>query len=92
MTTRKSKRLQGFIPNFETLKRACANGDLALVDLQEVATGKSVAGVCAIGRDGDEYTVVPIAIMIAGNPYEMFRPPSTDGNYEGDPNASVRKH
>lgn len=91
---RKSKVLKGYIPNFETLKRACINGDLALVDLQEVATGKSVAGVCAIGFDGKEYNIVPIAIMIAGNPYEMFRPPATTGpnKYEGDSDAPIRKH
>ena len=58
--------------NFETLKLACKNNDLALVQSTRKADGKKVALVCAVGKDGKEYVFSPVAVMIEGNPYEDF--------------------
>lgn len=66
--------------NFETMRRAADNGDIALMDARRKADGKSVALVCATQREADgSITIVPLAVMIEGSPYEMFDPPDPDG-------------
>jgi len=71
----------GYIENFQTLKTAAANGDLALLDCQDRKTGRAVRVMAAIGRDGNEFTMVPLAKMFDGDPYEELNPPSPDGGY-----------
>lgn len=69
-------------PNFETLKRAFADGQAGLVECQDRATGKPVALLCAFQRDAEgliEY--VPFARMLEDNPYEQFNPPAPDGGF-----------
>ena len=76
-----SKLSDGDKANFDMLKRACENGDLALVDCQLIETGKSVAVVCAVNKpDGtsDSYGIIPIAMMFDGDPYELLNPPSVE--------------
>ena len=71
--------------NFKSLETAFKNGDVALMDCQEKATGKSVALICAINwtypHESREPVAefVPFAVMIAGNPFEMYNPPSEEG-------------
>jgi hypothetical protein len=62
--------------NFETLQRAAGNGDLALIETTDKATGKYVAVVAAVWRNEvGEYEIVPIARLFAGNPYDELNPP-----------------
>ncbi len=65
----------GDIANFETLKEAFDNGDLALVSSRRKADGAKVALVCAVSQDDGEYTMAPLAVMIEGDPYELFEDP-----------------
>lgn len=67
--------------NFETLKRAFENGDVALVECQRARDGEIVAMLCAMSFDGSEYKITPFAEMVNGNPFEMYRPPNPDGGF-----------
>lgn len=68
--------------NFETLKRAFASGDIALMEVEIVATGERVAAICAVQRDGSgEFEFVPFAVMLNGNPYELLNPPKPEGGF-----------
>ena len=72
--------------NFETLKKAFADGNIALVECQEVGSGDIVAVICAVmpdynAPDGQEFEFVPFAQMFKENPYDEWRPPNPDGGY-----------
>ena len=82
---------EGYKRNFESLTTAFKHGDVALMDCQEKATGKSVALICAVNltypHESREptYEFVPFAVMIDGNPFEMYTPPSQEGEgYESN--------
>lgn len=63
--------------NFETLLRAAKNQDLCLVSSLRVADGADVALVCASGMNEDGKVVLsPLAVMVEGNPYELFQDPT----------------
>lgn len=61
--------------NFDTLKRAFANGHVALLECTFKTTGEAVAVICAMERRDDEIGLVPFALMMNGNPYEILVPP-----------------
>ncbi|MFB4382256.1 DUF6117 family protein [Agrobacterium sp. LR_9] len=61
--------------NFQTLLRAAASGDLALLECTEVATGEIRYVICAVGRDGDNYMFTPFGHLADGNPFELYGPP-----------------
>ena len=65
--------------NFDTLKLAAENEDLALVECQRVSDGETVVMLCAIGYEDGEYGITPFAEMVNGNPFEMYRPPAPGG-------------
>lgn len=65
---------KGHKSNFETLKKAAANGDLALMECHCSSTGKPVMVVCAVNRFQDEFEFVPVARLFDGNPYEEVIP------------------
>jgi hypothetical protein len=71
---------EGDRDNFETLKRAAEAGDLALTSSIRRSDGADVALVCAMNRleeDGEVvFQPVPLAVMIEGNPYELFEDPT----------------
>jgi hypothetical protein len=69
---------KGHAANLKTLTRAFRNGDVALVDCRDKATGKPVVVLAMIGRDGDEYIITPVAKMFDGNPYDELDPPNPD--------------
>lgn len=71
--------LEGYKANFEILKRACKNGDLALMECQDKATQKTVIAICAVGKEKGEYVFSPVAKMFDGNPYEELNPPTPTG-------------
>jgi len=68
--------------NFETLREAFLNRDVALLECQLKTTGELVAVVVAVNRDGNEFAFVPIAMMFNGNPYECLNPPNPDGGFD----------
>lgn len=69
---------KGDAANFETIKKAHENGDLALMSAIRKSDGKRVSLVCAMGRDNlGNYYPSPLAVMIEGNPYEDFIDPTT---------------
>ena len=69
--------LAGYEENFNTLLRAADADDLVLVACTDAATGKMVATVCALSRSTtDEITLVPLAKLFDGDPYEELAPPS----------------
>lgn len=59
--------------NFETLKCASQAGNLALVSAVRLEDKKPVVLVCAVSAS---FQITPLAVMIDGNPYEMFRDPT----------------
>lgn len=66
----------GYKANFETLKRAAHDGDLALMECADKVTGKTVVVICAVGRGrvAGEYVFSPLAKMFDGNPYDELNP------------------
>lgn len=68
-------------PNFETLREAFENGDVALLECRLKTTGEQVAVVVAVNRESDELAFVPFAMMFNGDPYEMLNPPNPDGGF-----------
>lgn len=70
--------LDGHQANFATLKRASKNGDLALLSAVRKLDGANVALVCAMGRnDAGFIRPAPLAVMVEGNPYELFEDPTS---------------
>jgi hypothetical protein len=65
---------KGHKNNFDTLKQAAANGDLALMECHCSSTGKPVTVICAVNRIRNEFEFVPVARLFDGNPYEEVIP------------------
>ncbi len=63
--------------NFNTLLRAAASGDLALLECTDAVTGEPRYVVCAVGRDSGEYLMTPFGHLAPGNPYDAYLPPDT---------------
>lgn len=62
--------------NFETLRNAFQQGDVALLECQLVATGEPTAVICAVNREADQsFSFVPIARLFADDPYSLLIPP-----------------
>ena len=69
---------------FDTLCRACGKQDLALVSAIRKSDGAPVALVCAVNHfDDGRYALVPLAVMVEGNPYEDYLPPPLTEEDEG---------
>ena len=67
--------------NFETLCRAFASGHVALVEVRRHSDQTAVAAVCTIGLIEGEFHITPFALLVEGNPFELFDPPNPDGGY-----------
>jgi hypothetical protein len=65
--------------NFDTLRRAFRNSDVALVSAL-TNDGEQAYLVCATNQGADEIEIVPFATMIDGDPYGMFRDPTDENN------------
>jgi hypothetical protein len=81
MTVQEMSQLsKGDKANFETLKRAFGDRSICLMWALRKSDGKEVALVCAVNHhsefrgSGDECDIVPLAVMIEGNPFEDFVP------------------
>ncbi len=67
--------------NFSTLARAFEHGHAALVEVQRVSDGAVVPAVCTIGFADGLYEITPFALLIEGNPFELFNPPDPEGGF-----------
>lgn len=63
--------------NFNTLLRAAAAGDLALMECADATTGEARYVLCAVGRDGGDYQFTPFGHLAPGNPYDAYVPPES---------------
>lgn len=64
--------------NFETLLRAAGDGNLALMECLDAETDQPRYVICAVGRDGSDYTFTPFGHLADGNPFDIYRPPDPD--------------
>lgn len=65
----------GHTKNFETMRRAFENGDVALLECKDAKTQQPVIAVCMVSHANGEYTMTPVAKMFDGNPFEELIPP-----------------
>jgi hypothetical protein len=72
--------------NLQTLLRAAADGNLALMECADAATGQSRYVVCAVAWDGTDYVFTPFGHLADGNPYDAYLPPDPD-----DPDRFLRR-
>jgi len=83
--------LKGHKAQFETLKQAFANGDIALMECQRKDTGEIVSVICAVNVTGRskkfEYRFVPFAQLFNGNPYDLLEPPALGGGFRTEGNT-----
>lgn len=61
--------------NFQTLLRAAAGGNFALLECTDAETGAVRYVICAVGRDDEEFHFTPFGHLADGNPYEAYLPP-----------------
>ncbi len=62
--------------NFQTLLHAAADGNLALMECADAATGETRYVICAVRRDGADFLFTPFGHLADGNPYDAYVPPS----------------
>ena len=62
--------------NFETLLRAAAVGNLALMECADALAGEPRYVICAVGRDGGDFVFMPFGHLADGNPFDAYLPPS----------------
>ena len=62
--------------NFQTLLRAAADGNLALMECADSTTGETRYVICAVGRDDGDYVFTPFGHLADGDPYEAYTPPN----------------
>lgn len=68
--------------NFETLRRAFLNGDVALLECQLKSTGEPVPVIVTVAKVDGEYEFTPFAVMFTENPYDLLNPPCPEGGFE----------
>ena len=71
--------------NFETLLRAAADGNLALMECTDAVTGEPRYVIGAVGRGGASFVFTPFGHLADSNPYDAYLPPSDSPI---DPSAS----
>jgi hypothetical protein len=74
---------QDHAANFDTLKRAFASGDVALVECKRAFDGGVVAMLCTVWKvpETKETMITPFAEMVNGNPFDLYLPPNPDGGF-----------
>ncbi len=65
--------------NFQTLLRAAAAGDLALVAGTDSRTGEPRFILCAVSRVAGDYALTPLGHLAASNPFDDYEPPFDTG-------------
>lgn len=64
--------------NFQTLLRAAGDGNLALMECADAATGQRRYVICAVGRKGADYVFTPFGHLADSNSYDAYLPPDPD--------------
>ena len=73
--------LPGHRTNFDTLRQAALNNDLALMDCRHRDTGEPIAVLCAANRlSRGETAFVPLAMLFNDNPFDFLVPPTESDN------------
>ncbi len=73
--------LPGHRTNFDTLRQAALNNDLALMDCRHRDTGEPIAVLCAANRLlRGEIGFVPLAMLFNDNPFDFLVPPTESDN------------
>ncbi|HMS55289.1 MAG TPA: DUF6117 family protein [Fimbriimonadaceae bacterium] len=73
--------------NFDELSRAFGAGDVALMEVRRVADQTVVAVICAVSFIDGEYEFTPFAVMVEGNPFDLFDPPRLSGGFHHEVDA-----
>lgn len=69
--------LPGHRTNFDTLRQAALNNDLALMDCRHRDTGEPIAVLCAANRlPRGEIGFVPLAMLFNDNPFDFLVSPN----------------
>lgn len=66
--------------NFQSLLDAAADGNLALLECSDAASGAVRYVIVAVGRADGDYVMTPFGHLHDGNPYEAYRPPPEEGS------------
>jgi len=61
--------------NFQTLLRAARDGNLALLECADAVTGAPRYVICAVGRDGADFTMTPFGHLADADPYGAYLTP-----------------
>ena len=65
------------VDRFNTLKQACVDGKLALLECQDAKSGEPRYVLCAVNQHHDEFLFAPFAHMTPDdNPYDAYIPPT----------------
>lgn len=64
--------------NFDTLRRAASDGNLALMECLDASTREPRYVLCAVGRNGGDYVFTPFGHLADGDPYGAYLPPDPD--------------
>ncbi len=75
--------------NFNTLLRAAADNNLALMECTDTLTGEPRYVIAAIGRDHRGIVVTPFGHLADGNPYDAYLPPIENGADDNSPCAEI---
>jgi hypothetical protein len=65
-----------FRRNFETLRPAAPEGNLALLECTCAQTGGRYV-ICAVGHDEKGFVLTPFGNLHDGNPFEAYIPPAS---------------
>ena len=61
--------------NFQTLLRAAAESNLALMECMDAVTSEPRYVICALGRGGTDFVFTPFGHLADGNPFDAYLPP-----------------
>jgi hypothetical protein len=61
--------------NFETLRQAFRNNDVALAECMVKASGKRAVVVCVVNRSKKHIAIAPFVRFFEGDPLEILTPP-----------------
>jgi len=67
--------------NFDTLCDAVKCDRIIIMECKRKKDGEVVNLVCATNFDGKEITMLPLAEMMTGDPFEDYYPPNPDGGF-----------
>lgn len=75
--------------NFNTLLRAAADGNLALMECADTQTGEPRYVIAAVSHDRRGIVMTPFGHLADGNPYDAYLPPTENGAHDNPPRAEI---